>query len=157
MENNTLNLVQDLTWVKTTSSNGNLGMNAKFTGTLKSIGTANPQKIETSGVIYYPATIDLYQQGTDISDPNAKVLKSVDCVVYQKNAFNADGTPRMHVGETYAGEITQGINADGTSKDSKPWVQLSHLTSIGNRIDKLVFGTPAPQVTQAQADLSQVS
>tara|TARA_R110001632_G_C11284992_1_gene412280 strand:+ start:219 stop:692 length:474 start_codon:yes stop_codon:yes gene_type:complete len=157
MENNTLNLVQDLTWVKTTSSNGNLGMNAKFTGTLKSIGTANPQKIETSGVIYYPATIDLYLQGTDISDLNAKVLKSVDCVVYQKNAFNADGTPRMHVGETYAGEITQGINADGTSKDSKPWVQLSHLTSIGNRIDKLVFGTPAPQVTQAQADLSQVS
>ena len=84
MENNTLNLVQDLTWVKTTSSNGNLGMNAKFTGTLKSIGTANPQKIETSGVIYYPATIDLYLQGTDISDLNAKVLKSVDCVVYQK-------------------------------------------------------------------------
>ena len=157
MENNTLNLVQDLTWAKETSSNGNLGMNAKFTGTLKSIGIANPQTM-ASGVRFYPATIDIYKQGTDISDPNAKVLKSVDCVIYHNNAFDKEGVQRMQIGETYAGEITQGINADGTSKDSKPWTTLSHLTSIGNRIDTLVFGAPAqPQVQQAQADLSQVS
>jgi len=156
MENNTLNLVQDLKWAKETSSNGNLGMNAKFTGVLKSIGINSPQKMD-SGVTFYPSTIDLYPQGTDTTDPNAKVLKNADCVIYHNNAFDKDGKQRMQVGEIYAGEIVQAINPDGTAKDKNPWTTLSHLTSVGNRIQKIEFGTPTPQVQQAQADLSQVS
>ena len=154
MENTNLNLEKDLTWIKATSSNGNLGMNATFTGVLLSVGT-DPQDIKGSDAKYYPATIDLYVSGTDVNDENAKVLKGVSCIIYHNNLFDKEGNPRMTIGNQYAGEITQPINADGTAKDLDAWVTLSHLTATGTRIGKISFG--APSVQQEQADLSQVS
>ncbi len=160
MEKPTLNLVQDLTFKEQATTNGNLGLNAKFTGVLKSINVNAKQDIKGSESKFYPATIDIYQDGADTKDPNAKVLTGVQATVYHNNAFDKEGNQRMQVGETYAGEITQPI--DTVTKQPKagikPWISLSHLTAIGNRIDTLVFGAPAqPQVQQAQADLSQVS
>lgn len=159
MENTNLNIMTDLTWKEQATTNGNLGMNAKFTGVLKSINLNAKQDIAGSESKFYPATIDIYKDGADTKDPNAKVLAGIQATVYHNNAFDKEGNQRMQIGETYAGEITQPIDpvTKQSKAGSKPWISLSHLTAIGNRLDTLVFGTPAPQVQQAQADLSQVS
>lgn len=151
--NEQFNINQDLSWAQETSSNGNLGMVAKFKAVMKDISPAI-QKIKDSNVEYYPCTFDLFATGADTDNPTTKRLTDVSGIIYKNNLFDKDGNQRMQVGQTYSGEINQAINPDGTAKDRDAWVTVSHLTATGNRLGKITFGVQTPQDTQ-QPNLNQ--
>jgi hypothetical protein len=145
--NEQFNINQDLSWAQETSSNGNLGMVAKFKAVMKDI-SSTIQKIKDSNVEYYPCTFDLFATGADTDNPTTKRLTDVSGIIYKNNLFDKDGNQRMQVGQTYSGEINQAINPDGTAKDRDAWVTVSHLTATGNRLGRITFGVTTPQVTQ---------
>ncbi len=85
--NEQFNINQDLSWAQETSSNGNLGMVAKFKAVLKNI-SPTIQKIKDGTTEYYPCTFDLFATGADTDNPETKRLTDVSGIIYKNNLFD---------------------------------------------------------------------